>query len=188
MESSQYDAAAAAAQLADAEERRTRLATRLRLPQGFHTILGVTIAIQTATAAFGIGAQTGAGLALVVAACVVFAAVVVLLAWRFRVLNGVWLDGLLARSLLGLTSEASWAYGVPFAAAVWAAVGRAEWLVVPASAVGGAAYAVAARRWWAAYQRDPVEHAQGDSRTVVATALVVIVAGVVVLVAFALGN
>jgi hypothetical protein len=178
----------AAAQLAEAEEHRTRLATRLRLPAGFHVVLGMTVATQMATAAFGIGAQSGAGLALIVAGCIVFCAVVVLLSWRFRVLNGVWLGGLLARSLLGLTTEASWAYGVPFAAAVWAALGGVGWLVVPASVVGGAAYAVAARRWWTAYRRDPATHAEGDSVMVVATALVVVLAGAGVLVAFALGR
>lgn len=178
----------AAAQLAEADERRSRLTTRLRLPAGFHVVLGAAVALQTATAAFGIGAQSGAGIALVVAGCVAFAAAVLVLAWRFRALNGVWVGGLLARSLLGLTTEASWAYGVPFAAAVWAALAGVGWLVVPASVVGGVAYAVAAQRWWRAYQRDPETHAASDSRIVVGSALVVILAGVAVLVAFGLGH
>ncbi len=184
MESSQ-SGRDAAAQLAEAEGLRSRLTTGLRLPAGFHVVLGVTTAVQMATSALGIGAQNDAGLVLLGCGCLLFLVVAGVLGWRFRAVNGVWVGGLLARSVLGMTTTASWAYGLPFAGAVWAALGGVGWLAVLISVVGGAAYAVAARRWWAAYRDDPAAHAEGETRTVAATLVVAIVAGVVVLVALA---
>jgi hypothetical protein len=178
----------AAAQLADAEEQRSRFATTLRLPPGFHTALGAAVAVQMATAAFGIGAQTGAGLAVLLAGCLLFVVVTALLVHRFRSLNGVWVGALLSRSVLGLTTAASWAYGAPFAAAVWAALGGLPWVTVVASLVGGAAYALVARRWWAAYVGDPVTHARHDSATLLGTVILVVVAGAAVLGTFALSR
>jgi hypothetical protein len=182
MESSQ-SGRDAAAQLAEAESLRARIAHGLRLPTGFHASLGASTAVQMATAAIGIGAQSGLGLALVLAGCAQFAVVALVLTWRFRVVNGAWVGGVLARAVLGMTATASWAYAVPFALAVWAALAGHGWLAVLASVVGGAAYAAAGRRWWAAYGRDPVAHAAGTSMAVVGTMAVVAVAGVVVLVA-----
>jgi hypothetical protein len=184
MESSQsgHDAAA---QLAEAEGLRSRLATGLRLPAGFHVVLGVTTAAQMAASALGIGAQTGAGLALVAFGCVLFLVVAAVLGWRFRAINGVWVGGLLARSVLGMTTAASWAYGLPFAGAVWAALAGRGWLAVLISVAGGAAYAVTARRWWATYQQDPAAHARGETAIVIGTVLVGMAAGVIVLVGLA---
>jgi hypothetical protein len=175
----------AAAQLAEAEGLRLRLATGLRLPAGFHVVLGVTTAVQMAATGVGIGAQTGAGLLLVGCGCALFLVVAALLAWRFRAINGVWVGGLLARSVLGMTTAASWAYGVPFAFAVWAALAGQGWLAVLISVAGGAAYAVVARRWWAAYRQDPAAHAEGETATVMVALVVATAAGVVVLVGLA---
>lgn len=176
----------AAAQLAHAEQLRAQLSDRLRLPGGFHAALGASVALQMATAAVGIAAQTGLGLVVVVAGCAQFAAVALWLSWRFRVVNGAWVSGVLARSVLGMTTTASWAYGLPFALAVWAALAGQDWLAVLGSAAGGAAYAVAGRRWWAAYVRDPAGHAEGSSAAVLGALAIVIVAGVVLLAALGL--
>jgi hypothetical protein len=184
MESSQ-SGQDAAAQLAEAEGLRSRLATGLRLPAGFHVVLGVTTAVQMSAATLGVGAQTGAGLLLVGSGCAFFLAVAAVLGWRFRAINGVWVGGLLARSVLGMTTAASWAYGLPFAFAVWAALAGRGWLAVLISVAGGAAYAVAARRWWAAYRQDPAAHAQGETATVMVAVVVAIAAGVFVLVGLA---
>jgi hypothetical protein len=175
----------AAAQLAEAEGLRIRLTAGLRLPAAFHVVLGVTTAVQMAAATLGVGAQTAAGLLLVGCGCALFLVVAALLVWRFRAINGVWVGGLLARSVLGMTTAASWAYGLPFAFAVWAALAGHSVLAVLISVIGGAAYAVAARRWWAAYRQDPAAHAVGETATVMVTVGVAIAAGVVVLVGLA---
>lgn len=187
MESSQ-SGRDAAAQLAEAESLRARIAGGLRLPHAFHVTLGVSTAVQMATAAVGIAAQTGLGLGLVLVGCAQFVVVALLLSWRFRVVNGAWVGGVLARSVLGMTTMASWAYGVPFALAVWAALAGHDWLAVVVSVAGGAAYSLAGRRWWAAYGRDPAAHAEGVSRAFLGTLAVVVVAGVVALVGLSSGH
>jgi hypothetical protein len=187
MESSQ-PAHDAAAQLAQAEGLRTRIAGGLRLPTGFHVVLGSSVAVQMATAAVGVAAQTGLGLTVVLVGCAQFAVVALVLSWRFRVVNGAWVGGVLARSVLGMTTTASWAYGVPFALAVWAALAGHDWLAVLVSVAGGTAYAAAGRRWWAAYGRDPAGHAEGYSATVFGAMAVVTVAGVAVLIGLGLSR
>src|SRR4051794_3251695 len=61
--------------LAAAEAARQRLTGSLRLPTWFHSLLGAAIAAQVATAGYGIAEQSGAGLLLVGAGCLVFLAV-----------------------------------------------------------------------------------------------------------------
>lgn len=175
----------AAAQLAEAEGLRSRLTTGLRLPTGFHPVLGVVTFVQMATASLGIGAQTGAGFFLAVSGSVLFLVVAGLLVWRFRAINGVWVGGLLARSVLGMTTAASWAYAAPFAFAVWAALAGLGWLAVLLSMAGGTAYAVVARRWWVAYRQDPATHAEGSTATMIGTVALVTAAGMIVLVGLA---
>ncbi len=148
-------------------------------------MLGVATTAQMGAAAIGIGAQSGAGLVLALSGCVLFLAVAGLLAWRFRAINGVWVGGLLARSVLGMTTTASGAYAAPFAFAVWAAMSDLDWLAVLLSVVGGTAYAVVARRWWSAYRRDPAAHAEGGTMTMVGTLALVTAAGMIVLVGLA---
>ena len=180
MESSSNDAAA---QLAAAERMRETFTTELRLPTGFHVLLGA------ATSAFGASIALTAGRAgteLSAVACLVgivtFLSTAGYLMWRFRVTNGAHVDGLLTRAIFGSTWEASVAFCLPLALATWAAIGGLTWLAVVLSVVGGVAYAACARRWWAAYRRDPVGHTEGESTLVLTLALVAVAVGGIVLV------
>lgn len=143
-----------------------RLASSLRLPEGFAPVLGSAIAVQLATAAIGIERQTVGGLVIVAAGLAVFGLAAGWLLARFKSLNGASVGGLTSRAVLGTSHLSSAVYGVAFVAATWAAFGEAWWLVALSALAGGAAYAVCALMWWRTYQRDPATHARGESRLV----------------------
>jgi hypothetical protein len=157
--------------LAVADEARRRLTTGLRLPAGVLPVLAAAVAVQLATAAYGIAAQTAAGLAVVLAGMAVLLGVAALTLRRFRRVNGVRVDGLTSQVLLGAGTLASSAYLAALAAGIWAAFAALWWLVVVAAVAGGVGYALGTRRWWRAYGHDPVGHAGGASpRTLAALA------------------
>ena len=149
--------------LAAADRARDRLATSLRLPRGLFPALAVAIAVQVGAAAYGIAAQTTAGLAVVLAGAAVFLGVAALILVQFRRMNGVRVDGLASTIILGTGTLSTLVYLGTFAAATWAAFEALWWLVVIAAAVGGAAYSLSAFLWWRAYRRNPVERAGGAS-------------------------
>lgn len=193
MESTQQhlDALDASAALDDAEASRATLARSLKTPPGFFTSIGVAIAIQIGLTAVGLSWSVGDGgidgvtprtiAALAGGAAVLLVVAGVQLA-AFRRLNGVWIDGLLSHVVLGTGALASGAYVVALFAAIWAAIAGQPWLVAVASIGGGAAYAIAGRRWLDAYRADPAGHTRGVSRAMVALAVVVAFAGVALLV------
>jgi hypothetical protein len=152
------------ADLAAADVARQRLTGALRLPSWFHTSLAAAIAAQVGTAAYGIADHGDRGLWVLAAGAAAFLAVAAVQARRFRRLNGVRVDGLLSRAVLGTSTWSSLVYGAALAGAGWAAFDGPPWLVVLASVSGGTAYAVCAQLWWQAYQRDPVAHARAESR------------------------
>jgi hypothetical protein len=142
------------------------------LPKGLFPALGVAIAVQVGAAAYGIAAQTTAGLAVVLAGTAVFLGVAAVILVQFRRINGVRLDGLASTIILGTGTTSTLVYMAAFAAATWAAFESLWWLVVVAAVVGGAAYSLSAFRWWRAYRVDPVERAGGASpRTLALLAL-----------------
>ena len=149
--------------LASADRARDRLASGLRLPRGLFPVLAVAIASQVGAAAYGIAAQTSAGLAVVLAGAALFLGAAALVLVQFRRVNGVRVDGLASTIILGTGTASTLVYMGTFAAATWAAFGSRWWLVVVAAAVGGTAYSLSALRWWRAYRRDPVERAGGAS-------------------------
>ncbi|MDT0182928.1 hypothetical protein Q9S36_22370 [Microbacterium sp. ARD31] len=167
--------------LAAADRASHRLSAGLRLPPGFHPALAVAIALQIGTAAWGIAAQTGTGLAVALAGAVVFLGFAALALHRFRQVNGARLDGLTSQVVLGAGTMASSIYVCTFGAATWAAFESQWWLVAAAAATGGAGYALAARQWWRAYQLDPVGHAVGASSRALAVLAAVAGLGLVVL-------
>jgi hypothetical protein len=170
------DADDARTALAGADEARRRLTTGLRLPAGFSPLLGLAVAVQLGTAAYGIAAQTVAGLAVVLAGLAVFLGVSALLLHRFSQINGVRVDGLASQVVLAAGASASLLYLGAFAAGTWAAFESQWWLVVVAAAVAGVGCAVGARRWWHTYRHDPAAHARGVSpRQLAALAAVALV-------------
>jgi hypothetical protein len=153
-----------AGELARADIARQRLTASLRLPSWFHTSLGAAIAVQIATTAYGVAEQSGAGLLVVAAGCLVFLAVAVVLIARFRKLNGVRVAGLASRAVLGTSTRSSLVHMAAMGGAIWAAFEGPPWLVGLAAVAGGAGYAASAHVWWRGYQADPAVHARAESR------------------------
>jgi len=149
--------------LAVADEARRRLTAGLRLPGGSLPVLATGVAVQLATAAYGIAAQTGAGVAVVLAGMAVLLGVAAVTLGRFRRVNGVRVDGLTSQVLLGAGTLASSAYLAALAAGIWAAFAALWWLVAVAAVAGGVGYALGAHRWWQAYRHDPAGRAGGAS-------------------------
>lgn len=180
MESSRDDAAA---QIAAAERVRETFTTDLRLPRGFHALLGMAAAVLMGSVVFNAGSPgSRSAAAASVIGVVVFLATAGYLMWRFRVVNGAQVAGLFGRAICGSTWSASVAFCLPLGLAAWAAIAGAPWLAVLISILGGAAYAVCAQRWWAAYRREPVRHTEGDSTLVLTLVLIVVALGGIVLV------
>jgi hypothetical protein len=167
--------------LAVADQARQRLAAGLRLPTGLHPALAAAVAIQLGTAAYGIAAQTAAGLAVALAGVAVFLGVAALTLNRFRRINGVRVDGLASQIVLGTGTTSTLVYVAAFLAATWAAFESHWWLVAAAAVAGGVGYAFGVLRWWHAYRDDPAAHAGGASPRVLAALAVVACLGLVVL-------
>ena len=172
-----------AGELARADLARQRLTAALRLPSWFHISLGAAIAVQIAATAYGIEEQSGEGLLVVGAGCLVFLAVAVVLVERFRRLNGVRVAGLTSRAVLGTSNRSSLVHMAAMGAAIWAAFEGQPWLVGLAAVAGGAGYAASAHLWWRGYQTDPAGHARAESRATVVGYGLLTVVGLILLVA-----
>lgn len=149
--------------LASADGARHRLTTGLRLPAGLYPALAAAVTVQLGTAAYGIAAQTIAGLAVILAGLVVLVGVAALLLHRFRRINGVRVGGLTSQVVLAAGGSASLVYLGALAAATWAAFASQWWIVAAAAVAGGVACALGTRTWWHAYRNDPAAHARGAS-------------------------
>jgi hypothetical protein len=149
--------------LAVADQARQRLAAGLRLPTGLHPALAAAVAVQVGAAAYGIAAQTAAGLAVALAGLAVLMGVAALLLFQFRRINGVRLGGLSNQIVLGTGGTSTLVYMVGFGAATWAAFESRWWLVATAAVVAGVGYSFGTLRWWHAYRHDPATHAGGVS-------------------------
>jgi hypothetical protein len=171
----------AAALLADADESVAEWTGRLRLPPLFHTAIGAAIAVQIATAAYGIAVDTPRARLALGAGLLVFAAAAIVQLLGFRARNGVWVSGLASRVVLGSGNTSTTAYLFAFAAAVWAAFEGRWWLVGLSAIVGGAAYTLGGRHWWRQYQRDPSTHSRSASLAFTGGAVVVALAGLALL-------
>lgn len=167
--------------LAAADLARGRLTSGLRLPRGLHPALAGAVAVQIGTAAVGIAEQTAVGLGLLLAGLGVFLAAATWLLHRFRRINGVRVDGLTGRVVLGTGTMSSLAYVWGFGAATWAAFESQWWLVGLAAVIGGVGYALGARQWWDAYRADPATHARGVSPQVLIVVALVAALGFAVL-------
>lgn len=159
--------------LAVADQARLRLATGLRLPAGFYPMFGTAVAVQLCVAAYGIAAQTVAGLAVVLAGLGIFLGVAALLLHRFRRVNGVRVDGLASQVVLASGAGASLVYLAGLAVGVWAAFSSLWWLVTVAAVTAGVGCALGTRHWCHAYRHDPAAHARGASPRTLAVLAVV---------------
>ena len=155
-------------ELAVADEARQRLADGLRLPTGLHPILASAVAVQVGAAAYGIAAQTTAGLAVALAGVAVLMGVAAFLLYQFRRINGVRVDGLSSQIVLGTGGASTLVYLGGFGAATWAAFESRWWLVAAAAVAAGVSYAFGTLRWWHVYRDDPSAHASGASPRVFA--------------------
>lgn len=153
-------ASASAAALADAEAARDRLTARVAVPPWLTLALGAAVALQIATAAFGIGDGRPWLLLVGLAA---FSGVAWALLGLLRRRSGVWLGGFASGVVLGTGTTASTSYVLALGAAIWAALDGPAWLVVACAVAGGAGYAAAGRRWMARYRAAPQDHARGES-------------------------
>jgi hypothetical protein len=160
---SPWDPQDARAELAAADRARERLTAGLQLPSGLHPALAAAVAVQVGTAGVGIAEQTAAGVGVLLAGLAVFLMIAAVSLHRFRLINGVRVDGLASQVVLGTGTTSSLGYLGSLGAATWAAFGSLWWLVAVAAAAGGIGYAFGARQWWHAYQNDPVAHAGGAS-------------------------
>ena len=157
------DPEGARAVLAGADLSRDRLTSALRLPTGLVPALAVGVALQVATAAWGIARQTTFGMVVLLVGLAVLALIAGFALLWFRRINGARVDGLASQILLGTGPLATGAYLGALAAATWAAFEAQWWLLVVAAAGGGVGYALAVRQWWCAYVDDPAGHARGVS-------------------------
>ena len=164
--------------LADAEASRSALANSITTPSWLFTSLGVAIAVQIATTAFGLARSAPWPL---VAGVLVFVAVAGVQLLRFRQLSGVWLGGFVSRVVLGTGILASASYVVALGAAIWAAYGGLWWLVAVCSILGGAAYTLSGRRWMRAYRAQPAVHGRGEPALWLALLTIAAIAGLVLL-------
>src|SRR3954451_10082533 len=94
---------------------------RQRLPTGMHSVLAAAVAVQVGAAAYGIAAQTTAGLAVALAGVAVLMGVAALLLYQFRRINGVRVDGLSSQIVLGTGGASTLVYMGGFGVATWAA-------------------------------------------------------------------
>jgi hypothetical protein len=177
----QQDPGDARSELAVADQARRRLAAGLRLPAGLYPVLAAAVAVQVGAGAYGIGAQTTTGLATALAGIAVLMSVAAVLLHQFRRINGVRVDGLSSRVVLGTGGTSTLIYLGGFAAATWAAFESRWWLVAAAAVVAGAGYAFGTFRWWRLYQNDPATHAGGASPRMLAALAVLACLGFVAL-------
>lgn len=175
------DSGDAASVLAAAQESRQRLTAALRLPRAFHAVLALAVAVQIATAGYGIGQQTTAGLLILLGGLAFFLLLALLLLHRFRELNGARIDGLSSQVLLGGGPTASLVYLGAFAGAVWAGFEAQWWLLAVLAVSGGVGYALAARTWWRHYREDPLTRAPGASPRLLAGLAVMALLGLAAL-------
>lgn len=153
----------AAAALAEAETSRAQFADGLALPSFFYSSIGVTVAVQIATAAVEVGFDTGWTRLLAIAGAAVFALMAGIQLARFRRLNGVWLGGLTSRVLLATGRAAGASYALALGIAFWAAHVRLWWLAALGACAGGLAYTLSGRRWLRLYMGDPAAHARAEA-------------------------
>lgn len=153
----------AAAALADAETSRARLAGRIALPSFFYSSIGVTVAVQIATAAVEVAFDTGWTRLLAIAGAALFALTAGIQLLRFRRLNGVRIGGLTNRVVLGTGWAAATSYALALGAAFWAALSGQWWLAAVCACAGGLGYTLSGRRWLRLYRGDPATHARTES-------------------------
>ena len=155
------------------------------MPGGLVPALGAAVALQIATAAWGMAQQTAAGIVVLLVGLAAFALVAGGALHRFRRLNGARVDGLASQVVLGTGPLATTAYLGALAAGTWAAFESQWWLVAISAVAGGVGYALGVQQWWRAYVVDPVTLTRGASPRVLAALVAIACLGLVVLLVLA---
>ena len=177
--------AEAANAIAAAEAGSASLARRLVVPRLFLGSVGAAVALQIGTTATGLATQgswSGSGW-LLAGGLLLFLAVSGFQLARFRMLNGVRLDGLVSRVVGGTATAASLSYVAALGGAIWAAFTGTWWLVPLLAATGGVAYALSGRGWLRKYRCEPATHGRRESAASLGVLVVLALAGSVLLVA-----
>lgn len=169
------------AALVDAAAARDDLVRAIALPSFFLTSVGAAISVQVATTAIGVADAAAWAPWALLGGLAVFALVAGIQLARFRRLNGVWVGGLASRVVGGTATAASTWYVLSLGAAMWA-FERAWWLMAVCAVAAGVAYGWAGRRWVRSYRTAPAELGRAESLGSLATAGVMVVAGLVLLV------
>jgi hypothetical protein len=172
----------ASAALDEARRSQARLAAGVRLPRWFLGSIGVAIAAQILTASVGVVVDSAPTYALLAAGVLAFVAVAWIQVARFRRRNGIRVDGLISRVVLGTATTASLAYTAGLGGAIWAGFTGYWWLSALCAAAGGAGYAASGMRWMRLYRGDPQAHARAESVWWVLTLAALAVAGLFLLI------
>jgi hypothetical protein len=90
--------------------------------------------------------------------------------------------GFASKVVFGSATTASFGYVVALVVAFAAAAQDLWWLTALAAVCGGLVYVLSGRRWLRAYRREPARLGAGESTLWVALAVVLAVAGLVLLV------
>jgi hypothetical protein len=171
-----------AAALRDAEQARDQLAGSVVFPPGHDLAIGAAVAVQIATSALGVYVDEPWARWALAGGVLLFGLVAALQLWRFVRLNGVRISGFASKVIFGSAITASFGYVVALVVAYAATAQGMWWLTALAALCGGVVYVLSGRRWLRAYRREPARLGAGESVLWVALALVLAVAGLVLLV------
>lgn len=172
----------AAAALRDAERARAELASSVRFPAGHDIFIGAAVTVQIATTAVGLSVEESWARWALAGGVLLFGIVAGLQLWRFARLNGVRVGGFAGRVVFGTATTASFGYALAMVTAYAAGARDLWWLTSVAAVAGGIVYVLSGRRWLRAYRREPARLGAGESALWLALAVVLAVAGLVLLV------
>jgi hypothetical protein len=173
----------APADIAGSEASRARWPDPVVVPRLFFVPIGAAVAVQIGTTAAGVAGAGESPSWLLAAGFAVFLGVSAVQLARLHRLNDMWLGAMISRVIGGTARASSTSYLAALAAAIWAALAGAWWLLPLCAAAGGTAYAVSGRSWTQKYRSEPGTHMTGESARSLAVVAALALAGLILLVA-----
>ena len=171
-----------AAALRDAEQARDELAGSVVFPRGHDLAIGAAVAVQIATSALGMYVDEPWALWALAGGVLLFGLVAALQLWRFVRLNGVRIRGFASKVIFGSAIDRVLRVRRRPGRRVRRGGQHLWWLTALAALGGGVVYVLSGRRWLRAYRREPARLGASESILWVALAVVLAVAGLVLLV------